>query len=155
MSIKKKLLIALLALVLLGAVAAGLCWNFQHYILAEGKFYPRTAQQLDLRGEDVTVKEYDRLKRRLPGCEILWDVPFQDQLISCDVPEITVQTLSEQDVRMLSYFPMLKTLKADGCADYENLLKLSKSRPDLRVEYSVQLGDERFAGTARQISLTS
>lgn len=155
MSGKKKLLIALLALTLLGSVAAGLYWNLENYVLVDMEFYPKAAQQLDLRSEEMSVRYYEKLQRRLPDCEILWNVPFQDRSLPNDTEEITLKTLSEKDIRILSYFPQLKTVKAGDCTDYENLLKLIKSRPELRVEYAVRLGAEQFAGTAKQISLTT
>ena len=155
MSGKKKLLIVLLVLVLLGSVAAGLHWNLENYVLVDMKLYPKAAQQLDLRGEEISIKHYEKLQQKLPDCEILWNIPFQDQMLPHDTREITVQTLSEQDIRAISCFPRLETVKADGCTDYENLLTLSLSRPELRVEYAVQLGGESFAGTAKQISLVA
>ena len=152
MSGKKKLLMALLVLVLLGSVAAGLCWNLENYVLVELKLYPKT-QQLDLRGEEISVKHYEKLRQRLPDCEILWNVPFQGQAVPNNVEELAVETLSFQDIQTIACFPKLKTLKAADCTDYENLLNLALSRPDLRVEYEVRLGDEKFAGTAKKISL--
>ena len=143
----------LLILVLLGSVAAGLSWNLENYVLVELQFYPRAAQQLDLRDKDISVRHYQKLQRQLPGCEILWNVPFQDQRIPNDAAQITVYTLSERDLQVLSCFPNLETVNAAECSDYAALLKLHQTRPDLRVEYTVQLGTERFSGRAKQISL--
>ena len=153
MSGKKKLLMVLLILVLLGSVAAGISWNLKNYVLVGLQFYPRQAQEMDLREEDISVKHYEKLREKLPDCEILWDVPFQDREIPCDVQEITVQTLSQKDIETLECFDDLETVKAEGCTDYEALLKLVETRPDLRVEYTVELGEETFAGTAKQILL--
>jgi hypothetical protein len=44
---------------------------------------------------------------------------------------------------------------ADSCTDYENLLTLAANNPQLQVEYAVQLGEEKFSGTAKQISLSN
>lgn len=153
MSGKKKLLMLLLILVLLGSVAAGLSWNLRNFVLVGLQFYPREARELDLRDEDISVKHYEKLREKLPDCEILWDVPFQDTEVPHDVKEITVQTLSEQDLQTLECFANLETVKAHGCTDYETLMKLQKSRPDIRVEYTVPLGTENYAGTVKQILL--
>ena len=153
MSGKKKLLMVLLIPVLLGSVAAGISWNLKNYVLVGLQFYPRQAQEMDLREEDISVKRYEKLREKLPDCEILWDVPFQDREIPFDVQEITVQTLSQKDIETLECFDNLETVKAEGCTDYEALLKLVETRPDLRVEYTVELGEETFAGTAKQILL--
>ena len=55
MSGKKKLLMVLLILVLLGSVAAGISWNLKNYVLVGLQFYPRQAQEMDLREEDISV----------------------------------------------------------------------------------------------------
>lgn len=151
MSGKKKLLMVLLILVLLASVAAGLLWNLENYVLVGMRFYPRQARQMDLREEEISVSHYEKLQEKLPDCEILWDVPFQDREIPHDVTEITVQTLAERDIGTLECFPDLETVHAEGCTDYDVLLKLQEARLDLRVDYTLELGTETFAGTARQI----
>ena len=143
----------LLILVLLGSVAAGLFWNLKHYVLVEMQFYPRDAKQLDLRGEEISLRHYEKLRKCLPGTEILWNVPFQNGTLPHDTKQITLTALSEKDIQTLSCFQNLESVKADGCTDYENLLELRRIRPDLLVEYTVLLGQERFAGTAKQIAL--
>ena len=129
----KTLLMILLILVVLGSVASGVCWNLRHYALVEFQFYPKGAQQLDLRGRDISVRHFEKLQRHLPDCEIRWDVPFQKTTIPCDVTEITISALSQQDIRNLNYLEQLETVKADACSDYENLLELWNQRPDLNV----------------------
>ena len=153
MSGKKKLLMVLLILVLLASVAAGLLWNLENYVLVGMRFYPRQARQMDLREEEISVSHYEKLQEKLPDCEILWDVPFQDREIPHDVTEITVQTLAERDIGTLECFPDLETVHAEGCTDYDVLLKLQEASLDLRVDYPLELGTETFAGTARQILL--
>lgn len=153
MSGKKKLLMVLLILVLLVCVAAGISWNLENYVLVGMQFYPRETQRLDLREEAISVKHYEKLREKLPHCEILWNVPFQNREIPHDVKEITVQTLSARDIAVLEYFSALETVKAEECRDYDALRKLMEVRPDLQVAYIVELGTENFAGTARQILL--
>ena len=55
MSGKKKLMMVLLILVLIGSVAGGLSWNLKNYVLVGMQFYPRNARQMDLREETLSV----------------------------------------------------------------------------------------------------
>ena len=152
MSGKKIFLMVLLVLAVLLSAVMGLVWHMRHYVLVDLDFYPRGAQQLDLRDREITIRYYEKLLRRLPGCQILWNVPFQEGTVPSDAREITVSTLSQEDMRILSYFPGLETVHGEACTDYENLLQLWKQRPDLQVIYSVALGAESYgAGTDRVV----
>ena len=153
MSGKKTLLMVLLILVLLLSVVSGLFWHRDHYVVVDGQFYPKDARQLDLRDQKITLRHYDKLQRRIPECEIFWNIPFQSGALPCDTEAITVSELTDADIRALDYFTQLKTVDAEGCADYENLLKLRQHRPELRVEYSVRLGEEAYPAGTEQITL--
>ena len=153
MNRKKILLMVLLSLTLLLSVVCGVFWHMRHYVLIDMQFYPRNALQLDLRDREISIRHYEKLLRRIPGCEILWNVPFQQTYIPCDTIEITVATLNQQDIRNLSYFKQLERVSAEGCSDYENLLQLWKQRPDLQVEYTVPLGTESYSVEAKQVLL--
>ena len=135
--------------VLIAAIAIFMGCN----VTVNGDLYPRFREELDLTEKPLTAAEIQKLQEKLPDCEILWDVPFQDREIPHDVTEITVQTLAERDIGTLECFPDLETVHAEGCTDYDVLLKLQEARPDLRVDYTLELGTETFAGTARQILL--
>jgi len=150
---KKILLMVLLTLILLLSVISGVFWHMRHYVLVDMQFYPRNVQQLDLRDQKISIRHYDKLLRRIPGCEIVWNVPFQQTYIPCDVTEITISTLNQQDIRNLSYFKQLKRVNAETCSDYESLLKLWKQRPDLQVEYVVALGPDTYSADVKQVVL--
>ena len=74
MSIKSKLLIALLFLIILASTVLGMLWHMQTYQMIDFRFYPKDAKVLDLRGEDVSISRYNKFTRRMPECEILWNV---------------------------------------------------------------------------------
>lgn len=150
---KKMLLAALLLLAVLLSVVLGLLWHMRHYVLVDLAFYPREAQQLDLRDQEITIRHYKKLRRRLPGCEIRWNVPFQDAAVPCDAREIALSALTQEDIRILEYFDRLETVQAESCTDYENLLLLQQQRPELQVNYRVTLDSEAYASDAEQVIL--
>ncbi len=152
---KRKLLTILLIVVLLGGIIGGLVWHSTKYVMIDWKFYLRDAKVLDLRDQEVTPVLYEKISRHLPGCQIRWNIPFQGRTYPDTTDTLTVASLSYADISTLSYFPALKTVEADGCTDYENLLLLAKNRPDLEVHYSVALDGISYPATADAVEVAS
>ena len=111
-------------------------------------------QQLDLRDTGITVAQYDALQAALPNCQITWSVPFQGYSCDSTVQELTVDTLSEQDLPLLAYLTELTTVNADTCTDYDVLFAMMERYPALSVSYTVSFGDERVPHTAEEIVVT-
>ena len=151
---KRKLLTGLLIAVLLGGVLSGLVWHRSRYVMVNWKFYLRDAKVLDLRGQDVSTTLYDKIARSLPDCQIRWDIPFQGRTYPDTTDSIAVTRLSYEDVSALSYFHALKTVEAEGCTDYENLLLLAKNRPDVEVRYTIPLDGTSYPASAAEVELT-
>ena len=149
----KKVLMILLIVLLFSAVGTGLAWHFEHYIMVDLHFYPRNARTLDLRGEKITISHYEKLRRSLPGCEIAWDVPFQQGTYPHDAKKVTLSALTEADISVLDYLTELETVEAEGCTDYGALLSLEERRPGLTLNYTVQLGQETYSRQAKRIDV--
>lgn len=96
-------------------------------------------RQLDLLDSELTAEQFEALQAALPGCEILWNVPFQGSRIRSDTAELSVLHLSGEDLEMLKYFPKLTAVHADGCTDYEQLLALKEAFAEVTVDYSVMI----------------
>lgn len=156
MSGKKKILMVLVILLMLGSIAAGLVWNTRHFHFVDFRFYPKDAEALDLRGEDISVSHYEKLRRKLPDCRILWDVPFQEGTVPNDVKEITVARLTDADLTVLGYLEQLEAVHAEKCPDYAPLAWLYRARPELRVTYSVAFSDgSAYPCDAEEVELAS
>ena len=138
---KRKTLVVvalLLALVLAGLLGGGL-WLKNTHVIVGRKAYASDASFLDLRGERITLEEYQQLSKDLPGCEILWDVPFQDSFYSSDTQTLTIRSITDAQIDQLRYFPQLRAIDATACQDYEQLEKLCRSWPDLEISYQVTI----------------
>lgn len=149
----KKILMILLVLMLVSSVGAGLAWNYQNYVMVDFRFYPKHERVLDLRGEKVTVAHYEKVRRRLPGRTVYWDVPFQGVAYAEDTKEIAITSLTELDIQVLDYLTELKTINAEGCTDYAQLLALEKHRPELELNYTVTLGEEAYGRNATKVNV--
>lgn len=151
----KKLLIFLLLAVILVAGAAGYLWHDRHYLRIDSQLYSKDLAQLDLRGQQISVKQYEKFRSKLPNCEILWDVPFQGGALAQDTAELTITSLSDQDMEMLDYLTELQYIDATGCTDYGQLQKLQQRCPEVEIDYQVAVGGGSYDPNVSEITVTS
>lgn len=143
----------LLALVLAGLLGGGI-WLKSTHVIVGRKPYPNDAAYLDLRGERITLEEYRQLCGALPGCEITWDVPFQDSFHSSDTQKLTIRGISDKEIDALRYFPDLQAIDATACQDYEQLQKLCRSWPDLDISYQVTIDGTAYPQDAAEVTVS-
>jgi len=139
---KKKIWI--MAAVAVVVLLIGLCWYQNTHVFVEKTAYPKDAEYLDLRGKVISRAHYDALRQQLPKCKVDWDVPFQGGCLPEDTTEIKIASLSREDVEMFSYLPRMEKVDAEGCPDYANLMELKNRYPELKVTYSVVIGEETY-----------
>lgn len=149
--IKKSLYIPLV-LFLLGA--AGIAAFLSGYHRIDSRLYPKDAEMLDLRGKSVSTEHYAQISLAMPHCRILWDVPFQEGLVPSDSSELTVSRLSAEDISVLQYFPDLKTVHAEDCTDYPQLLALMDAYPALDVICSFPVGGTVYSLDTASLQLS-
>lgn len=154
------------------------------YIVIDGDVYPKRASMLDFSGKPLNEVEkltrltrpellnlrdtglqpedYDVLQSTFPDCQILWLVPFGQQLLPPDTRHITVTALSQEEFPHLSYLPLLETVDATACQDYDAILALQDACPQLQVLYQMTLGESvlhqdstEFASTDPETVLTA
>ena len=148
------LLVILVIMVLVLAGTVGMIWYRTTHIFVDGEAYPMNAEFLDLREEEVSLDHYKALQAQLPGCKIIWNVPFQGGVVSSDATEITVKTLTQEDVeQIVAYLPAVQKVDAFECQDYAALRALAEKRPELDVQYSVNLGGASFAPNSEALVL--
>lgn len=148
------LLVILVIMVLVLAGTVGMIWYRTTHVFVDGEAYPMNAEFLDLREEEVSLDHYKALQAQLPGCKIIWNVPFQGGAVSSDAKEITVKTLTQEDVeQIVTYLPAVQKVNASECQDYLALKTLAEKRPELEVQYSVNLGGASFAPDSEALVL--
>ena len=145
-------IVVVLALLIAGAV--GFLWYRDNHVFVEGQAYPIHSQELDLREQTISFDHYDQLHAQLPGCRVLWNVPFQNGAYSNDSQKLTVTSLTETDINiMATYFPELKEVDASGCSDYDMLERLCQRLPEVNVRYQVNLGGASFDPDSTELTL--
>ena len=155
MTTKKKLAVGLIASMVVVAAIAGVIWTCMRFAIVDFRLYPRESTQLDLRGQDISISHYENLRKQFPGRDILWNVPFQGTAYPEETTQITLTSLTQEDVETLDYFPMLETVNADGCTDYDLLIALQERRPEVNVRYTVTLGSTACRQSAKEVYLDS
>ena len=145
---------AVLAIAL--AVTLIACYfTLKYFVVADWQLFPKNQEVLDLRGQSISPKTYDTLVWKLPGTTVYWNVPFQDGSYDCTTRELTVTRLSQEDLDMLVYFPLLETVNAQNCTDYAMLRTLKEQRPQLAVNYSIPVAGVSYEPDATAVTLTS
>ena len=142
MTKRKWLILPVLAL-LIGGIAGCRIYNAR-FVTVNGARYEKDIQFLDLQYQNVSAETYDALCTALPDCEILWTPSFQGAQYPMDTRELTVSSLSAEDILALDHFPHLETIHAEACTDYENLMALSLHRPQCRVLYQIQVNGREY-----------
>ena len=84
--------------VLLAAVAGAAVFVMLNYHIVSWRFYPKDAVSLDLRQARISTVQYDKIRAKMPDCEIRWNIPFQDGVLADDTEQIIIASLSQQDV---------------------------------------------------------
>lgn len=135
-------------------LAAAAIWVFATFHIVDFRLYARNATEVDLRGEAVSLSHYDALAAKLPNAEIRWDVPFQGGILADDTTEVTVTTLSDEDVEALAHLEKLEKVNATECRDYSQLKALQQRMPDAEVSYNVHFSADTFPCDAEEVTLT-
>ena len=141
--------------VLAAALIAGAAWTLLNFYIVDFKLYAKDAAALDLRDREISVSHYDKVAQKLPDCEIRWDVPFQGGVLVDDTTEVTVTSLTAEDVKALAHLSQLKTVHAESCTDYDQLMTLKETCPKVKVTYTVTLGGEAYDGDSAKIDVSS
>lgn len=151
---RKILITSIVILSLLLAALVGFIWYQGTHVFVDGIAYAKYEDTLDLREEDVSESHYLAVKAQLPDCKVIWNVPFQNGRISSDSTRLAINTLNEEDIRILkSYFPDLKQIDAGGCQDYAMLAALAEQLPGCDVLYQVALGGVSADPHAEELTL--
>ena len=154
---------------------AAFIWFFANYALVNGALYSRNMTTLDLSGTTLenpaelskmthleladlrntglTPEDYDMLREALPGCEILWLVPFQGEYLDPDTTRLTLTSITEEEMDLLRYFPSLEAIDMTGCTDVDAILKLRERYPQCEIPWLVPFRDGSIPYDAEHVTL--
>ena len=150
----KKCVIILLVVAVLatGSILGYDAWYRSNHVFVGDTAYDKELTQLDLRGTGTSMEHYEQLRQLLPDCEIRYDLPFQGSFYPDDTTELTISSLTAEEMALLDYLPQLKEVHAEKCTDYDQLLALQAKRPECNVHYLVTIGGEVYEEDTSMLS---
>lgn len=110
-------------------------------------------KKLDLRGTQISAQDYETLKLWFTEAEILWDIPFQGSFYPTDTEELTVSSMTQEDLEQLAYFNNLKRVTAENCPDYPILHRLRLKNPDIQVSYTIPAAGADYSYDTKSLVL--
>ncbi len=113
----------------------------------------RDLKSLDLRDNPVSMDEIRDLQKRLPDCQILYDVPLGDQVYDSTTVSLTLEDLPA-DWENLRYLPLLRSLTVERCTNPAAMEALGDMLPECRRQWSLCVGGEWFDSQTRDILLS-
>ncbi|MBO7252373.1 MAG: hypothetical protein J6V25_07090 [Oscillospiraceae bacterium] len=141
---KSGIIVLIIILSMLLAAACGFIWYMSHYVRVDSVSYPRDLQVLDMRSEELSVSQYEKLQNSLPECRILWNIPLQGGLYSNDTAQLTLPTLTDTEVGLLPYFEKLGRLTLEQTPSLPLITAIRETCPDLQLEYTVTVNGTAY-----------
>lgn len=170
---RMKILVTVLAVVLVGLVAGGIWFRMTHSIIQE-EVHQRDSSTLtvtSLTREDVRAitampelrevyaygcRDYDlllELQAAKPGCAVRYTVPIGGTDYPQDTTEITLRSLTVEELELFRYLPDLTAIDAGNCAEYGLLQQLRDRYPELTVEYGIPIGGRVYPTTTIRVEV--
>lgn len=108
---------------------------------------------LDLRGEEISAEDFDRLQEAFPDCAIRWDVPVGGERFDSGAESIVLHALRDGEERLFAYFTALRSVDASAAANWPAVKRLHESYPALELRWNVTLGGESFDADSAGLTL--
>ena len=141
---KQKALLA--AAVLLVLAAAALLARQLLTVRIGDRRYPR-AEIIDTRAALLSCEQYDAAAKESASA-IRWLVPIGDERFDSFSEELVLSALPESEIDRLAYFPALRHVDAESCADYPALAAAAARFPAVTFSWHVPTADGAVDGKA-------
>lgn len=115
--------------------------------------YFENLQSIDVTAAELTPADYEQLAAALPEGAVRWSVPLGGERFPNDAREITLQSLSEEDLNNFQYFSALDAVDARACTDYEAILALRAQLPELNLQWSVPFSGRDYPQDAKSLTV--
>ncbi len=112
----------------------------------------KNLKKLDLRGCDLSEERFDEIFEALPGCTVLWDVPFGGERIDNMSRTITLGDSSIFD--NLSYLTKLEYVDASDCTRYNDIKSAQEKYPNVEFTWGVLVDGNEVSGNAESVVLS-
>lgn len=146
---KQKALLA--AAVLLVLAAAALLARQLLTVRIGDRRYPR-AEIIDTRAALLSCEQYDAAAKESASA-IRWLVPIGDERFDSFSEELVLSALPESEIDRLAYFPALRHVDAESCADYPALAAAAVRFPTVAFSWHVPTADGAVDGNSTALAV--
>jgi len=112
----------------------------------EGLERYKNLKAVDMRGNDLTLEEYEALKTERPDLYIRWEVPINGTRIDCKAESLVFDSIPE-DAENLALFDNLKSIVIGYPENKEELLAFAAQYPEGLVSWSHVFLDGQWLDT--------
>lgn len=123
------------------------------FVFPGGKPILRGSLEADLRDLEMTVAEYEELNAQLKETHLVWNIPIGGEVYDSTSREITISSLTADQIPLYGYFDRLQQINAWECEDYDALLQLQEALPDCDIQWGIHLGTAQAAITEPILNL--
>ena len=169
-----KIVVTVLALVLVALIAGGVWFKMTHITVQQTSVAKDMTSLTitSLTEEDILAldsmtalevinaqgcRDYEQLmalQKRHPGCTIHYTVCLDGTEYPEDSTEVTLTKLTEEELGLFQYLPMLTRVNADGCTDYVLLQQLRELMPQCEIAYTLPIGGEEYTTDTTALELS-
>ena len=170
-SLKTGMIIAGIAIIWI----AGIVFALINFTLIGGKIVSKKVEAIDLSGKNVSIsgltrlralkeiylldtgvsiEEYETLIAAFPESYIRWSVPLSSGSYDNESEEISISSITEEDIGRFAYFEKLKRINADGIPDWQLLSLLETRYPDIDVDWGVELSGKCYSSDLTELQLS-
>ena len=146
---KQKALLAAAILLVLAAAALG-ARQLLTVRIGERR-YPR-AELIDARGALLSCEQYDAAAKESASV-IRWSVPIGEARFDSFSEELVLSALPESEIERLAYFPSLRHVDAEGCADYPALAAATARFPAVSFSWHIPTADGPVDGNSTALAV--
>ena len=119
-----------------------------------GEEIPIDQQSFDLRHLEMTTAEHDALAERAPESDILWNVPIGALRVESDTIELTLPSLSSDEVAALAYLPMLKSVTITSDQDFNAIQQAISAYPLCEFTWETTVSGVAVSSTDQSLDLS-
>ena len=107
----------------------------------------------DVRARAISCEDYDEAIARRPDAVIRWSVPIGDERFDSFSEELVLSALPEDEIERLAYFPALRHVDAESCADYPALAAAAAKFPAVAFSWHVPTADGPVDGNSTSLAV--
>lgn len=126
--------------------------RFQHADVEKLAYFPnlKTVDAEACTDYAALVEAY----RQYPDIQFRFTLPIAGERYAPDAETVTLESLTQEDIRMMELLPDLVHVDGRGCREFALLSQLQQQHPQWQVEYLTAIGETPIDAAAQELTVT-